>query len=352
MFPNVTRRHFIVRGSIVLAGAVVAGTVRPERLLAAQAAAGNAAVLPALRFGLVTDIHYADKATVGTRVYRDSLAKMQVAVAALNATAKQDAAGLSFAITLGDFIDYPANTEVLNDDAVAKEIELLKVIEGEWAKVNANRHYVLGNHCIYTLTKAEFFANTKARPAPYSFDTPFKPGGGAIHFVVLDACFKADGTPYGRRNADSTDTFIPESQLQWLAEDLAQTKNPVIVFTHQRLDGTKGDESLNVKNSAAVRAVLEKSGKVLAVLQGHSHQNFLATVGGIPYCVLRAMVEDPGAANNAFSSVEIFADHSIAIRGNFKQATYDPLAKKENAAAAPGITSGTPAASLSTATVH
>ncbi len=351
MFSNINRRHFIVHGSIVLAGAAMAGGGRPGRLLAAQAAAGNTAILPVLRFGLVTDIHYADRDAVGSRVYRDSLAKMQVAVAALNETAKKDSLGLSFAVTLGDMIDYPAGAEVLNDDAVAREIGLLKVIEAEWAKVHAERHYVLGNHCVYTLNKAEFFANTMAKPAPYSFDTSFKGTDGAMHFVVLDACFRADGTPYARRNADYQNTFIPESQVKWLADDLAKTKNPVIIFAHQRLDGVKGDESMNVKNSAAVRAVLEQSGKVLAVFAGHSHQNLLTTVGGIPYVVFRAMVEDPGAPNNAFCTVEMFADHSVAIRGSFKQTTYDRLAKKKTDPTAPATTSGTPAAPKSTATV-
>jgi len=279
-------------------------------------------------------VHYADKQPAGTRVYRDSLDKMRVAVAALNDAAKKNSLGLSFAITLGDMIDAPADADALNDDSVAKEIALLKTIEAEWAKVNAKRHYVLGNHCVYTLTKAEFFAHTKAQPAPYSFDVSFKRGDGAVHFVILDACFKADGTPYARRNADWRDTNLPAAQVQWLADDLAKTKNPTVIFAHQRLDGAKGAEDSQVKNAAQVRPILEKSGKVLAVLQGHSHQNFLTTVGGIPYCVLRAMVEDPGAPNNAFSTVEIFADHSIAIRGNFRQTTYDPLAEKKIAAAA------------------
>jgi alkaline phosphatase len=202
--------------------------------------------------------------------------------------------------------------------------------------VNAPRHYVLGNHCVNTLTKEEFFANTGARRAPYSFDVPFHGATGAAHFVILDACFTASGAPYGRRNADWRDTNLPAGQLDWLAADLAQTKNPVIIFTHQRLDGATADGAgdFQVKNAAAVRAVIEKSGRVLAVFQGHSHQNYLDTVGGLPYCVLRAMVDDPGAPNNAFATVEIFSDHSLAVRGNFRQASYNRLAAKINTTAA------------------
>ena len=37
-----------------------------------------------------------------------------------------------------------------------------------------------------------------------------------FHFVVLDSCFKSDGTPYGRRNFKWTDANVPESELRWL----------------------------------------------------------------------------------------------------------------------------------------
>ncbi len=327
------RRHFIIRGSAALAGAALFDVCRPGRLLAAQSLEGKSTIAPVLRFGIVTDIHYADRDAAGTRVYRDSLGKMKTAVAALNEAAKKD--GLAFAVTLGDMVDTARDT--LDDQAVAAEIGLLKTIEAEWAKVAVERHYVLGNHCVFTLTKEEFFANTQAKPAPYSFDVPFKNGAGALHFVVLDACFITGGAPYGRRNADWKDANIPASQVQWLADDLVKTKNPVIILAHQRLDGVtvNGAGDYQVKNAAEVRAVLEKSGKILAVLQGHSHQNFLETVNGVPYCVLRAMVEDPGAPNNAFATVEVFSDHSVAIHGNFRQASYDNLAQSKTPVTTP-----------------
>jgi len=50
-------------------------------------------------------------------------------------------------------------------------------------------------------------------------------------------------------------------------------------------------------------------------------------VNGIPYCVIRAMVEAAGPANNAFAVVELFADGSIAIRGEFQQASYPSLGR-------------------------
>ena len=35
---------------------------------------------------------------------------------------------------------------------------------------------------------------------------------GGFHFVVLDACFRSDGVPYGRKNFKWTDTKIPPAE--------------------------------------------------------------------------------------------------------------------------------------------
>jgi alkaline phosphatase len=317
-----SRRHFLLDGTLVLAGAAIGLTTSPRvRVLAADAVRRQSSARPVVRFGILTDVHYADKPTTGTRFYRDSLAKMQVAVAALNDRARVDATGMAFGAALGDLVDSAGAT--VSDESVVQELAYLKTIEAEWAKFGAERHYVLGNHCVDTLTKDEFVAATAARPAPYSFDVPFRGAEGTLHIVALDACFTAAGAPYGRKNFDWRDTNIPDSQIDWLARDLAATRHPVIVLAHQRLDGT-GDH--HVKNAARVRAVIEAaSPKILAVLQGHSHQNFVATINGVPYCVLRAMVEAAGPDNNAFATVELFADLSIAVRGNFRQTSYASL---------------------------
>lgn len=47
--------------------------------------------------GIVTDVHYADAPAAGTRVYRDSPAKVRDAVATFNASA------VDFVVSLGDF---------------------------------------------------------------------------------------------------------------------------------------------------------------------------------------------------------------------------------------------------------
>jgi 3',5'-cyclic AMP phosphodiesterase CpdA len=143
---------------------------------------------------------------------------------------------------------------------------------------------------------------------------------GGFHFVVLDACYRSDGKSYARGNFKWTDTSIPDEQVNWLKADLKAATGKAVVFVHQRLD-VKND--YGVKNADQVRKVLEESGKVLAVFQGHSHKNDLKDINGIHYCTLVAMVEGSGAENNGFSLMDIFDGGTIRLTGFRKQSSYD-----------------------------
>lgn len=282
-----SRRAFIRNSALCLAGAG-AGP-----LLAAEPSRK-----PAFRIGLLTDLHYADKPALRTRYYRETPAKLQEAVRRFNAERP------AFVIELGDFIDKAGTVE--------QEVAWLEKVERVFAGVKAPRHYVLGNHCVTTLTKAEFAAHTGASRAPhYSFDQ------GGFHFVVLDSCFRSDGEPYQRENFDWKDANIPARQLDWLRADLAKAGKPAVVFAHQRLD-VAGAHS--VLNAAAAREALERAGNVLAVFQGHSHKNDCQQIAGIHYCTLSAMVEGSGPQNNAYALLDVMEDGSLRVNGFHKQA--------------------------------
>ena len=172
---------------------------------------------------------------------------------------------------------------------------------------------MLGNHCVDTLTKGEFLGRVGQERSYFSFDA------GGWHFVVLDACFRSDGEPYGRKNFEWTDPNIPAHEVEWLRADLASAPGPVIVFAHQRLDV---GSPYGVKNAAEVRSVLEGSGRVRAVFQGHSHKNDFNEIGGIPYVTLVAMVEGSGAESSGYALVEVGESGAIRVRGFRKQADY------------------------------
>lgn len=292
---RLSRRGFL-RGASLFLGASAASCYAGGALLAAP----NGADKPALRLGLLTDVHHAEKAPVGTRYYREAVPKLREAVERFNGDK------VDLALELGDFIDQAKS--------VAEEIAYLEVIEAEFARLRCERHYVLGNHCVATLTKKEFCQHSGARKPYYSFDA------GGFHFIILDACFRKDHEAYGRNNFVWTDTNVPPEELKWVAEDLERTARKAIVFVHQRVDTTG---LYAVKNAPAVREILEASGKVLAVFQGHQHINDHREIGRIHYVTLVAMVEGTGPENSAYAVLEIMRDGSMRLAGFRRQKNQD-----------------------------
>ncbi|GAB5402973.1 MAG: metallophosphoesterase [Aureliella sp.] len=290
---QVGRRAFLQRGALVLGATSMAARAFGE-LPASHKLESKVAV------GMVTDLHYAEKDPAGSRHYRETLGKLDEAAGHF-VERKPD-----FVVELGDFIDAAASVDV--------ERRYLKTVNTEFSKICKERHYVLGNHCVDTLTKSEFLEGVEKEKTFYSFDR------NGFHFVVLDSCFRSDGKPYERRNFKWTDANIPDDELEWLKADLKANKNPVVVFAHQRLDVSNNH---GVKNNAQVREILEQSGKVLAVFQGHSHKNDLNEIGGIHYCTLVAMVEGSGEASNGYSLMEIAADSTIRLTGFRKQESHN-----------------------------
>ena len=147
-----------------------------------------------LKVGLVTDLHYADKPPVGTRHYRETPDKLA------EAAERFGNHKLAFVVELGDLVDAA--------DSVDTELGYLKRINRDFSAICEDRHYVLGNHCVQTLTKEEFLDTVGQERSHYSFDA------GDFHFVVLDSCFRGDGEPYGARISSGP---IPTSpSLNWI----------------------------------------------------------------------------------------------------------------------------------------
>ena len=96
-------------------------------------------------------------------------------------------------------------------------------------------------------------------------------------------------------------------------------RRQTISLVSQRLDVT---DNHGVRNSAVVRKQLERSGRVLAVFQGHSHKNDLRDIGGIHSCTHVAMVEGSGPGNNAYSTVTVRGDGTLELHGFRQQRSY------------------------------
>lgn len=282
------RRAFLAGSTLVLA------TAHVDRFLTSPLRADDGK--SPLRIGLVTDLHHADKPPAGTRHYRETLRKLAEAAETFQASPP------AFVVELGDLIDAA--------DTVETEQRYLATINREFSKLSPHRYYVLGNHCVDTLTKEEFLGGVEQQKSYDSFDR------GGWHFVILDSCFRSDGEPYGRKNFVWTDANVPAAELEWLRTDLQATTLPTIVFAHQRLDVSNNH---GVKNGPQVRQIFEASGKVRTVFQGHSHQNDYNEIAGIHYTTLVAMIEGAGVENNGYSLLDLGDDGTITLTGFRKQ---------------------------------
>lgn len=257
------------------------------------------AKLRTVRFGMVTDCHHADVEASGTRFYRQSLDKLDECVTLMNAEK------VAFLIELGDFKDQD------RPPVEEKTLSYLQSVEKVFQGFHGPTYHVLGNHDVDSLSKAQFLAeieNTDIHPKQsyYSFNL------NKLHFVVLDANFKSDGAGYDHGNFDWTDANIPPEELAWLERDLSEASGPCLIFTHQLLDGSG---SVYINNAADVRRILETSGKVLAVFQGHHHAGDYNHIAGIHYYTLKALVEGSGVGNNSYAIVDIVPNDNITITG-------------------------------------
>jgi 3',5'-cyclic AMP phosphodiesterase CpdA len=191
---------------------------------------------------------------------------------------------------------------------------------------------VAGNHDTVHLHPRDLLdawrADTRpGSPAPvddgpelrYAFDR------GGFHFTVLHTHEKK-----------SVEITVGQSQLEWLASDLASTQLPTVVLMHhsaaeQQLHGNRWFEACPelalVKERAEFRRVLQASGKVVLVLNGHLHWNHLGVIEGIPYVTLQSLTENldedaPGRPAAAHAIVRLSPERVVVEVEGEERARY------------------------------
>jgi alkaline phosphatase len=249
---------------------------------------------PILTVGLLTDAHYLDIPDRGEIAHRAALDRVAEAAETF------ERSGAAFAVQLGDLIDQTP------ESSIADQQRELRRIYAEFAQFHGDTHSVPGNHCLKVLCAEEF---EQALGAPIGYRS-FEQAG--FHFVFLNACYRGDGVPYGGRCNEWFDADIPQREREWLEADLRNASGRVIVFTHQRLDAPPGD-LYGILSAEATREILERSGKVMAVFQGHQHRNALETRNGIPYVTLHAVSHD--FETNAFSLLNLYEGGEMRLIG-------------------------------------
>jgi len=275
--------------AVLLTGACIAQSEDPNRA-------------DTVRFGLFADLHAHDTdSPLEGKWMTHTEERLSKFIDAMN-TWNPD-----FVIELGDFIN---GWVVLGEDPGPEERipEIFAWAESLYARFDGPRYHVIGNHDIYNLDKREYREMAGIEETAYSFHV------GTYHFVVLDVQFSTDGSDLAN-TFTGVSGFVPETELAWLQSELASTDAPTIVFVHQMLD--RYIEAWGrplIANQRAVQSILEEDGDVIAVFQGHDHENAHQSVAGIHYVTFEALVDQDTPASWAQVTLDP-ASRSIRIDG-------------------------------------
>ena len=266
-----------------------------------------------VRIGIVTDVHVHDtNSPAESKVMVNYAERLGAFVDAANSWSA-DAA-----IQLGDLVNgaFVMGAPIGDTSRIGGMLDAALVA---LAELECPLYHVLGNHDLYDLSKPEALAALGLEIGFYSFDL------NGFHFVVLDAEFNPDETDYDHVFM-RTKGLIPTAEFAWLEADLAATELPTIVCVHQPLDAEF--EAIAggppIVNHIEVQQLLSNSGVVIAVLQGHDHENRYAEIDGIHYITFDAMVDHTESTRPTYALMTLDpAARTITIEGAGGQESYD-----------------------------
>ena len=184
---------------------------------------------------------------------------------------------LDLVVELGDRI---------NDvDAVTDE-KLTRDVAAAFGRIEIDRAHILGNHDNHDLSRNAAEAAMQVSFNSYSRDIK----GYHLIFWNANTCMK------GKQHFE----FDP-ADLRWLESDLKNPDLPTVVFTHIPLDEGSmlgnyyfekhASRVASYVDSKSIREVLERSGKVILCLSGHTHWNARNTIDGIHYVTIHSLTE-------------------------------------------------------------
>jgi hypothetical protein len=216
-----------------------------------------------LKLALISDIHHGpDNAFVKGSA---ALGLLETAISHL--AARQP----DLTIDLGDHITDEAPE--LDEQRLAEVIKL-------YSAFSCPREYLRGNHDLVTLALQEEMLSGSLKSRSLDLNN--------WHLIFLDTFNQ------------TIEGCLSEETLRWLERDLAATSLPVIVFSHQPLDGERliGSPIFEVdfadhahpKGFERARELIEASGKVKLAFNGHCHWNHLVQRKGVSYITLQSLV--------------------------------------------------------------
>jgi len=214
---------------------------------------------------------------------------------------------LDYVIQLGDLVHESAPPVDLGLDRSNLQLALT-TLESTQRPI----YHTIGNHDAVNLDLPDVLKILGLKSAYYTFES------SGMHGIVLNSNPKNPGNPI----------VIDETQKTWLKETLQRLQGPVFVFLHhslaeQELTGNfwfaGKPELCLVNNRKEIREIIESSGKVVAVFNGHLHWHNITYHNSIPYVTLRSCVDNfnlSGMPTCAYAYVELTSTHMLLdIRG-------------------------------------
>jgi hypothetical protein len=133
-------------------------------------------------------------------------------------------------------------------------------------------------------SRGEAVAYRKMKSSYYSFDK------NGFHFIVLDGNDKKEENTKGYKQ------FIGPPQIEWFKNDLANTKYPVVIFSHQGLVIYHGvDEDYGIENAEQVQRIIgdhnasNPAKRVIACFNGHTHWDYAEKINEVWYIHVTSM---------------------------------------------------------------
>ena len=178
--------------------------------------------------------------------------------------------------------------DLLHDDVShEKEMQNLKAVGDIFREFRKPVFAVIGNHDTNLFAKDEFYRllGEEFRPQNVVFQEKL--------LLFIDGCYFQNGEEYRPGHTGGVDTWYPDTDA--LRQQLERfSGQDAYVFTHQVLDLSSGSVQ-RIQNAAQIRGILEESGKVRRVFQGHSHKLVESDINGIHYMTLPAMHDSENA---------------------------------------------------------
>ena len=242
-----------------------------------------AAAETTLKIGFVPDWEYDTRKKLQHKLPIQAMTELPKVVDYLNNEYRPD-----WVIGGGDYIES-------SNRKPEKAKLLLTEINAVFSRVNAPRAYVLGNHDMRSLTKAEVRAILGMEENHRIIDTD------VWRMVLLDTNFNKEDE--SDRNAKQYVLgYVSRAEMEWLDQAL-DTDKPTIVFSHHSPVEGQDKMGLNIINQLEVRAMLEKHQNVAFVVSGHSPASRSVESNGVHYFIVDTLVHD--IALGSFATLDL-----------------------------------------------